>query len=103
MGLIDHSLPGSGKVLETRIRNHVKAMWKRNVDVSPAGHAAARAQELGEMAKDSGARAVRYHERRRRLCPQDQDARDPLRFAGHRRLAGVLDEEESDSFDDVGG
>ncbi|EEY22464.1 hydrogenase maturation factor hoxX [Verticillium alfalfae VaMs.102] len=114
MGLIDHSLPGSGKVLDARVRNHVKAMvcgsnaytpgkWKSNVDVSPAGHAAARAQELGEMAKDFwSARAARYHERRRDFVRKIKARRTPLRFAGHRRLAGVLDEEESDSFDDVG-
>ncbi|KAM0326560.1 hypothetical protein ACHAQA_006429 [Verticillium albo-atrum] len=114
MGLIDHSLPGSGEVLDARIRNHVKAMvcsstiyspgkWKANVDVSPAGQAAARAQELGEMAKDFwSARSVRYHERRRDFVRKIKALRTPLRFAEHRRLASVLDEEETDAFDDVG-
>ncbi|KAI5455914.1 hydrogenase maturation factor hoxX [Mariannaea sp. PMI_226] len=114
MGLVDHTLPGSGSTLDTRIRNHVGAMvctpgfrylpgnWKVGVDVSPAGLAAARAEELGEMAKDFwSARSERYHSRRRDFVRKVKPVRTPLRFASHRRHGGVEDEEESDAFDDV--
>lgn len=108
MGLIDHVLPGLGSVLDTRIRNHIGAMicapgkWKAGVNVSPARLAAARAEELGEMAKDFwSARSERYHSRRRDFVRKIKPVRTPLRFASHRRHGGVQDEEENDAFDDV--
>ncbi|KAF6844232.1 formyl transferase domain protein [Colletotrichum musicola] len=113
MGLVDHVLPGTGALLDTRIRKHVKSLllgsskpapgaWKSNVDVSAAGLACARAQELGEMSKDFwSARSARYHLRRRDFVRKVRAARTPLRFATHRRGAGEVDEEESDDFDDV--
>lgn len=114
MGLIDHVLPGSGQLLDTRIRNHVRAMilradfqyvpgkWKAGVDVSSCGLAAARAQELGEMAKDFwSARSERYHSRRRDFVRKIKPVQTPLRFASHRRRGGEEDEEESDAFDDA--
>ncbi|KAF0327854.1 Hydrogenase maturation factor HoxX [Colletotrichum sp. SAR11_59] len=112
MGLVDHTLPGTGALLDTRIRKHVKSLliagkpaaaaWKSNVDVSPAGLACARAQELGEMSKDFwSARSQRYHLRRRDFVRKVKAAKTPLRFAIHRRQVDELDEEESDDFDDV--
>ncbi|KAH6873891.1 hydrogenase maturation factor hoxX [Thelonectria olida] len=114
IGLVDHVLPGSGELLDTRVRNHVGAVvrssgfqyvpgkWKASVDVSPVGLAAARAQELGEMAKDFwSARSERYHSRRRDFVRKIKAARTPLRFASHRRQSGEEDEEESDAFDDA--
>ncbi|KAL0945024.1 formyl transferase domain protein [Colletotrichum truncatum] len=112
MGLVDHTLPGTGALLDSRIRKHVKSLlfarnpapgaWKSNVDVSPAGLACARAQELGEMSKDFwSARSQRYHLRRRDFVRKVKVDKTPLRFANHRRGLGELDEEESDDFDDV--
>ncbi|GKT51978.1 hydrogenase maturation factor HoxX [Colletotrichum spaethianum] len=112
MGLVDHTIPGSGALLDTRMRNLVKSMlssekklagaWKSNVDVTPAGLARARAEELGEMSKDFwSARSQRYHLRRRDFVRKIKAVKTPLRFATHRRGAGELDEEESDEFDDV--
>ncbi|TEA16686.1 Hydrogenase maturation factor HoxX [Colletotrichum sidae] len=112
MGLVDHTLPGTGALLDSRIRKQVKlllmagktgpAAWKNTVDVSAAGLACARAQELGEMSKDFwSARAQRYHLRRRDFVRKVKAAKTPLRFATHRRALGELDEEESDDFDDV--
>ncbi|KAI5456223.1 hydrogenase maturation factor hoxX [Mariannaea sp. PMI_226] len=114
MGLVDYTLPGSGSILNTRIRNHVGAMvctpgfqylpgnWKVGIDMSPAGLAAVRAEELGEMAKDFwSARSERYHSRRRDFVRKVKPMRTPLRFASHRRHGGVEDEEETDAFDDV--
>jgi enoyl-CoA hydratase/carnithine racemase len=111
-GLVDHVLPGSGALLDTRIRNHVKALvcsgkpalgpWKANADVSPAGLAQARAAELAEMAKDFWSpRAERYHTRRRDFVRKVKASGTPLRFATHRRREGMLDPEESDEFDSV--
>lgn len=115
VGLVDHVLPGSGQLLDTRIRNHVGAVvrradfwyepgrWKAGVDVSTAGLAAARAGELGEMARDFwSARSERYHSRRRDFVRKVKAVRTPLRFATHRRGRGEEDEEEGDGFDDVG-
>ncbi|KAH7142183.1 hydrogenase maturation factor hoxX [Dactylonectria macrodidyma] len=114
VGLVDHVLPGSGQLLDTRIRNHVRAMilradfqyvpgkWKAGVDVSLSGLAAARAQELGEMAKDFwSARSERYSSRRRDFVRKIKPVRTPLRFASHRRRGGEEDDEESDAFDDA--
>lgn len=114
IGLIDHTLPGWGGVLDTRIRNHIRAMvcspsfhyapgrWKAGLDVSSAGLAAARAEELAEMAKDFwSARSERYHSRRRDFVRKVKASRTPLRFASHRRRGEEVDEEESDAFDDV--
>ncbi|KAF4448062.1 hypothetical protein F53441_8493 [Fusarium austroafricanum] len=111
IGLVDHVLPGSGSILDIRIRYHVRGMsfisyqpgkWKYRVDVSPSGLARARTQELGEMAKDFwSARSERYTLRRRDFVRKVKPTKTPLRFAGHRRREGQLDEEESDSFDDV--
>ncbi|OLN87515.1 Hydrogenase maturation factor HoxX [Colletotrichum chlorophyti] len=113
MGLIDHVLPGTGALLDNRIRKLVKSLlvseqkpgpgaWKSNVDLSPAGLACARAQELGEMSKDFwSARSSRYHTRRRDFVRKVKSVQTPLRFARHRRGSGQLDEEESDDFDDV--
>ncbi|KAF9880242.1 formyl transferase domain protein [Colletotrichum karsti] len=117
MGLIDHTLPGTGALLDTRIRKHVKSLvvvhaaagnkripvpWKTAVDVSPAGLACARAQELGEMSKDFwSARSQRYHLRRRDFVRKVRATKTPLRFATHRRGMGEMDEEEADEFDDV--
>ncbi|KAH7142918.1 hydrogenase maturation factor hoxX [Dactylonectria estremocensis] len=114
MGLVDHVLPGSGQLLDTRIRNHVRAMipradfqyvpgkWKAGVDVSPSGLAAVRAQELSEMAKDLwSARSERYYSRRRDFVRKIKPVQTPLRFASHRRRGGEEDDEESDAFDDA--
>jgi enoyl-CoA hydratase/carnithine racemase/methionyl-tRNA formyltransferase len=111
MGLVDHALPGHGAVLERRVRNHVRAMlaspytpgrWKAAVRELPL--AVARAQELGEMAKDFWSpRAERYHSRRREFVRKVRATQTPLRFAAHRRGRGgrLLDEEEADAFDDA--
>ncbi|ROT36110.1 ClpP/crotonase [Sodiomyces alkalinus F11] len=118
VGLVDHVVPGmAGETVDAAVRNWVRGLlrdpgyvyapgtWKRhpNVDVSAAGLAAARAEELGEMAKDFwSARSVRYHVRRRDFVRKVKACRTPLRFAVHRRSGGMLDEEERDEFDDVG-
>lgn len=125
MGVVDHVLPGHGPLLETRIKNHVKAVvrsigmhrsggtrylpgaWKAHADVTPTGLARARAMELGEMAQDFWSpRAVRYHSRRGAFVRKMKAVTTPLRFAEHRR-GGMgnqsvhLDEEETDDFDSV--
>ncbi|KAF9777245.1 hypothetical protein IL306_004493 [Fusarium sp. DS 682] len=111
MGLVDKVLPASGHFLDMRIRHHVKEMnlttykpgkWKSKVDVSASGLTASRTLELGEMAKDFwSARCERYNTRRRDFVRKVKPVRTPLRFATHRRKDGELDEEETDSFDDV--
>ncbi|WQF80892.1 Putative enoyl-CoA hydratase/isomerase, formyl transferase, ClpP/crotonase-like domain superfamily [Colletotrichum destructivum] len=113
MGLVDHTVPGSGALLDTRMRDLVKSLlcsdqklapgyWKSSVDVTPPGLARARAEELGEMSKDFwSARSQRYHLRRRDFVRKIKAVKTPLRFATHRRSAGDLDDEESDDFDDV--
>ncbi|WZH49855.1 uncharacterized protein QYS62_011073 [Fusarium acuminatum] len=111
MGLIDHVLPGSGDVLDTRIRGLVQQLvqtpykpgrWKSCVDFSNSGLASARATELSEMAKDFwSARSERYTSRRRDFVRKVKPPKTPLRFATHRRRDGMLDEEETDSFDDI--
>ncbi|WZH50262.1 ClpP/crotonase-like domain-containing protein [Fusarium acuminatum] len=111
MGLVDHVLPGSGAILDIRIRYHVRGMtytpyksgnWKYQVDLSPPGLASARAHELNEMAKDFwSARSERYASRRRDFVRKVKPTKTPLRFASHRRRDGEIDEEEADSFDDV--
>ncbi|KAF5022830.1 hypothetical protein F66182_5124 [Fusarium sp. NRRL 66182] len=111
IGLVDHVLPGSGPILDIRVRYHVRGMtfmpyspgrWKSQVDVSPSGLASARAQELSEMAKDFwSARSERYTSRRRDFVRKVKPTHTPLRFATHRRQEGEVDEEEADSFDDV--
>ncbi|KAL2629656.1 hypothetical protein R1flu_014342 [Riccia fluitans] len=86
MGLVDHTVPGSGALLDTRMRDLVKSLlssneklapgyWKSSVDITPAGLVHTRAEELGEMSKDF-------------WSPRSQSA-------------GDLDEEESDDVDDV--
>lgn len=104
MGVVDHVLPGTGALLDTRIRNHVKAVvrsigvgrkgatrylpgaWKAHADLSPTGLARARAMELGEMARDFWSpRSVRYHERRGAFVRKMKATSTPLRFAKHRR------------------
>lgn len=116
IGLVDHVFPGTGQVLEKRIRNHVavvvksgkprpgKISWKSKVDLSQEAMARARAMELAEMANDFySARATRYHSRRFNFVRKVKPTQTPLRFATHRRLGDMnLDEEERDSFDDVG-
>lgn len=118
MGLVDHTLPGFGAVLDTRVRNHVRALvcapgfsyapapWKARVGLGTTLGclAAARTEELGEMAKDFWSpRSQRYHARRRDFVRKVRAEQTPLRFATHRRGAGgrYLDEEEADAFDDV--
>lgn len=130
MGVVDHVLPGYGELLDTRVRNHVKAVvrsmmggsgsrkgatkylpgaWKAHADVSVLGLARARAMELGEMGRDFwSARSVRYHVRRGQFVRKMKVDSTPLRFAKHRRVlaegeeSGLpLDEEERDEFDDV--
>ncbi|KAK1093119.1 hypothetical protein LTR48_002986 [Friedmanniomyces endolithicus] len=114
MGLVDFVFP-SGPDLEESVRFHVsmltsnpdirRGQWKSNVDLSPASLARIRAQELSEMSKDFwSARSVRYHSRRHDFVRKVKPEQTPLRFATHRRLVhGVqYDEEELDSFDDVG-
>lgn len=127
MGVVDHVLPGNGVLLETRIKNHVKAVvrsigmhrggaassrylpgaWKAHADLSPAGLTRARAAELGEMARDFWSpRSVRYHSRRAAFVRKMKAVATPLRFAEHRR-GGTgnepihMDEEETDDFDSV--
>ncbi|KAL2753125.1 hypothetical protein ACRALDRAFT_1066050 [Sodiomyces alcalophilus JCM 7366] len=116
MGLVDHVVPGAaGETVDAAVRNWVRGLlwdpayayvpgkWKSNVNVSAAGLAAARAEELGEMAKDFwSARSARYHVRRRDFVRKVKPCRTPLRFAAHRRSSGLLDDEERDEFDDVG-
>ncbi|KAM0247151.1 hypothetical protein ACHAP5_004230 [Fusarium lateritium] len=111
IGLIDHVLPGSGDILDTRIRCLVQqsmhapykpGVWKSYVDLSPSGLAYARALELSEMAKDFwSSRSERYNSRRRDFVRKAKPAKTPLRFATHRRQGGMLDEEETDLFDDI--
>ncbi|KAG5660177.1 hypothetical protein KAF25_003699 [Fusarium avenaceum] len=111
IGLIDHVLPGSGDVLDTRIRDLVQQLiqtpyksgsWKSCVDISISGLASARATELSEMAKDFwSARSERYTSRRRDFVRKVKPSKTPLRFATHRRRDGMLDEEETDLFDDI--
>ncbi|CAJ0543039.1 Ff.00g003790.m01.CDS01 [Fusarium sp. VM40] len=111
MGLIDHVLLGSGDALDTRIRDLVQQLiqtpykpgsWKSCVDVSTSGLASARATELSEMAKDFwSARSERYTSRRRDFVRKVKPSKTPLRFATHRRRDGMLDDEETDLFDDI--
>lgn len=125
MGVIDHVLPGNGPLLDTRIRNHVKAVvrsigtnrngsatylpgaWKAHVDLTPTGLARARAMELGEMSKDFWSpRSERYHSRRGAFVRKMKATSTPLRFAKHRRgetgeEPAKRDEEETDNFDSV--
>lgn len=125
MGVVDHVLPGTGALLDTRIRNHVKAVvrsigtnrsgstrylpgaWKSHVNITPTGLARARAMELGEMSQDFWSpRSVRYHTRRGAFVRKMKASSTPLRFAKHRRGGNQdepakLDEEEKDDFDSV--
>ncbi|KAH8658412.1 formyl transferase [Xylariales sp. PMI_506] len=113
MGLVDHVLPGSGRTLDRRIHNHIKAVvrsgkttlpvpWKSTLDLSPSALARARATELGEMAKDFWSpRSERYHLRRRNFVRKIKAKETPLRFATHRRTGEMLDEEELDEFDSI--
>jgi enoyl-CoA hydratase/carnithine racemase len=111
-GLVDYVLQGSSTALEKRIKSHVGAIitsglpvrgWKAYVDLSPASLATARAKELCEMSKDFfSARHVRYDSRRSDFIRKVKPKRTPLRLALHRRTGDmVLDEEETDEFDDV--
>jgi enoyl-CoA hydratase/carnithine racemase/methionyl-tRNA formyltransferase len=115
IGLIDYIIPGTGKVLEERIKNHVSEFvqsiakvenvlvpWKANVDLSLSALALARTAELNEMAKDFySSRSVRYHSRRFDFVRKVKPTQTPLRFATHRRIEDGLDEEEKDAFDSV--
>ena len=113
IGLIDHVLPGTGLVLDKRIRNHVavivksgkpgRIIWKSKQDLSPASLAHTRARELSEMSKDFySLRSTRYHTRRFNFVRKVKAKQTPLRFATHRRFDDhCLDEEEYDNFDDV--
>ncbi|KAF2429292.1 ClpP/crotonase [Tothia fuscella] len=113
LGLFDHVFPGSGTILNKRIRNHVavvvksgkagRALWRSKLDMSPSALAAARAAELNEMSKDFySPRSTRYHTRRFNFVRKVKATQTPLRFATHRRFdANDLDEEECDSFDEV--
>jgi hypothetical protein len=113
IGLVDHVFPGSGNVLDRRIRNHVavvvktgkpgRQLWKAKVDLSVPALARARAEELGEMAKDFwSSRSVRYHSRRFGFVRKVKATSTPLRFATHRRFGPhLLDEEERDEYDEV--
>lgn len=125
MGVVDHVLPGYGALLETRIRNHVKALvrsmgihrdgavnylpgaWKAHANVTPMGLAQSRAMELGEMAQDFWSpRSVRYHSRRGAFVRKMKASSTPLRFAKHRRCPEgddkpKFDEEETSDFDSV--
>ncbi|KAF2104215.1 ClpP/crotonase [Rhizodiscina lignyota] len=113
IGLVDHVFPGTGAILEKRIRNHVavvvksgkpgRVLWKAKQELSPAVLATARAAELSEMAKDFySPRSTRYHSRRFNFVRKVKATQTPLRFATHRRVDSSLqDEEERDSYDDV--
>lgn len=119
MGLVDHVLRIPTELLDSAVRAHVEDMfapgeqakgpssprtgaWKANVDTSPAGLALARATELGQMSMDFwSARSERYHSRRTAFVRKAKSAATPLRFASHRRQAGMLDEEERDEFDSI--
>jgi enoyl-CoA hydratase/carnithine racemase/methionyl-tRNA formyltransferase len=113
IGLFDHVFPGTGNILEKRIRNHVavvlksgkpgRTIWRSKLDTSPASLALARATELNEMSKDFySARSARYHSRRFNFVRKVKATQTPLRFATHRRFnENDLDEEECDSFDDM--
>ena len=58
IGLVDYVFPGTGAVLDDYIRTHIAfllkpgilktGLWKKNIDLSPAALARARAHELGE-------------------------------------------------------
>jgi enoyl-CoA hydratase/carnithine racemase/methionyl-tRNA formyltransferase len=113
IGLVDHVFPGTGLVLDKRIRNHVAVIarsgslgrvknWKTSVDLSLGNLAVVRAAELGEMALDFwSARSERYHSRRFAFVRKVKSKHTPFRFAQHRRGLGFLDEEEKDEFDSV--
>ncbi|KAF3917599.1 hypothetical protein AA313_de0205022 [Arthrobotrys entomopaga] len=116
IGLVDHVLPGSGSVLDKRVRDHMMALirsgglgkakqWKKNIDLSSASLAAARVKELGEMALDFwSARSSRYHSRRFAFVRKVKAKHTPLRFATHRRIEEgirMLDEEERDTYNQV--
>jgi enoyl-CoA hydratase/carnithine racemase/methionyl-tRNA formyltransferase len=113
IGLVDHVLPGTGDLLDRRIRSHVAVvvksgkpgctLWKSKMDLSPSTLAHARTMELNEMSKDFySARSMRYHSRRFNFVRKVKASRTPLRFATHRRLdENHLDEEECKSFDNV--
>ncbi|KAF3769720.1 ClpP/crotonase [Cryphonectria parasitica EP155] len=113
--LVDHVLPGTGALLDTRIRNHVNAVvrsagryrngsasyhagwWKWRADISPLGLARARAMELGEMAQDFwGARSATYHGRRAAFVRKMKAVSTPLQFAKHRRDGHSADEKKKD-------
>jgi hypothetical protein len=112
IGLVDHVLPGTGKVLEEQIHHQVGSIlrtsklicipWKLRQDLSPASLAQTRASELDETSKDFySVRAVRYHTRRFDFVRRVKPTQTPLRFATHRRVnSSDVDEEERDSFDD---
>jgi enoyl-CoA hydratase/carnithine racemase/methionyl-tRNA formyltransferase len=114
IGLVDHVLPGHGSALEKRIKSHVavvvrsgkpsKGIWKTRLDITPTTLSAVRAEELCEMSKDFySARAARYNSRRFNFVRKVKPTTTPLRFATHRRTdTTMLDEEERNSFDDVG-
>ena len=113
IGLVDYVFPSHGVELDDYIRSHIwfllqpaclkQGLWKAKVDLSPTALALARAQELGEMAKDFWSpRAQRYESRRFDFVRKVKATQTPLRFAKHRRVDSAdLDEEEMDRFDDV--
>ncbi|KJZ74254.1 hypothetical protein HIM_06260 [Hirsutella minnesotensis 3608] len=117
LGLVDHTVPGSGTLLEAAMRHRINKLftsnpsqveedsigcWKDNVNLSISSLARARAAELAEMAMDFwSARAQRYHRRRYDFVRKSKAKSTPLRFASHRREQGMLDEEEEDKFDSI--
>jgi enoyl-CoA hydratase/carnithine racemase/methionyl-tRNA formyltransferase len=114
IGLVDHVFPGTGAVLDKRIRNHVAVIvrsgslgrvkcWKSSLDLSLGNLARIRAAELGEMSRDFwSARSNRYHTRRFAFVRKVKATHTPFRFAKHRRVdASYLDEEERDTYDNV--
>ena len=112
-GLVDYVLQGYNTALDNRIKSHVAVLinsglparmrWKACLDLSPTSLATIRAKELCEMSKDFfSARSARYNSRRFNFIRKVKPARTPLRLALHRRTdQTVLDEEETDEFDDV--
>ncbi|KAK4613412.1 Hydrogenase maturation factor HoxX [Fulvia fulva] len=114
IGLVDYVFPGTGTMLEDYIKTHIdyllkpgiftRGMWKKNIDLSPAALARARANELGEMSLDFwSARSARYHSRRFDFVRKVKSTKTPLRFAIHRRMFDDTrkDEEETEDFDSV--
>lgn len=111
MGLVDIVLGGRGQELDDRIHSTVGAIiagnieirdWKADEDLTLARLSRVKSSELGEMAKDFWSpRKGRFEKKRWDFVRKVVPKRTPLRFAGHRRQDGQLDEEESQSWDSV--